>query len=61
MTADPTQLPVNFMRLPRWAWHPCPEPWTVEDILAWTALMLRQFDPGQQTGDSSAMRHSCST
>ena len=22
-----------------------PEPWTVEDVLAWTALMLRQFDP----------------
>ena len=46
VTADPTQLPIEFHAIAQMGLASlAPEPWTVEDILAWTALMLRQFDP----------------
>ncbi|MEZ4604120.1 MAG: penicillin acylase family protein [Desulfobacterales bacterium] len=46
VTADPTQLPFEFHVIAQMGLASlAPEPWTVEDILAWTALMLRQFDP----------------
>jgi len=50
VTADPTQLPFEFHALARQLGLPIllPSLWTPEDVMAWEALMLRQFDPEAQ-------------
>lgn len=47
VTADPLLLPFEFHAIARKLDLAlfAPEAWTPEDILAWTSLMLRQFDP----------------
>jgi penicillin amidase len=40
LMADPTQLPFEFLAL-----GIVPDAWTEKDVLAWTAIMLRNFDP----------------
>lgn len=51
VSANPALLPFEFHALARQLGLPIlpPAPWTPEDVLAWEALMLRQFDPEAQT------------
>ncbi|HMA86234.1 MAG TPA: penicillin acylase family protein, partial [Desulfosalsimonadaceae bacterium] len=52
VSADLTQLPFEFHALGQklgLAGPLVPDQWTPEDILAWEAALLRQFDPGAQS------------
>ncbi|MFZ2631341.1 MAG: penicillin acylase family protein [Desulfosalsimonadaceae bacterium] len=50
VTANPALLPFEFHALARQLGLQIlvPAPWTPEDVMAWEALMLRQFDPEAQ-------------
>jgi penicillin amidase len=46
VVADPGPLPFEFKAIGAQLGQPfVPEPWTASDILAWVALMQRNFDP----------------
>ncbi|MDZ7833579.1 MAG: penicillin acylase family protein [Desulfobacterales bacterium] len=52
VSADLTQLPIEFHGLGQklgLGGPLVPDQWTPEDILAWEAALLRQFDPGAQS------------
>ena len=63
VTADPTKLPFEFHAIAQSLGLAlfAPEAWTPEDILAWTSLMLRQFDPEAmkqgQLGNAALMQY----
>ncbi|MDX9820003.1 MAG: penicillin acylase family protein, partial [Desulfococcus multivorans] len=50
VSADPTQLPFEFHAIAAKLGLPIlvPAPWTPEDVMAWQAMMLRNFDPEAQ-------------
>ncbi len=65
IAADPSQLPFEFQVLSQQMGTPyIPANWTVEDVMAWEALMLRNFDPeAQKSGqvDNAALLQYLST
>lgn len=50
VSTDPTQLPFEFHAIAAKLGLPVlvPAPWTPEDVMAWQAMMLRNFDPEAQ-------------